>query len=50
MKILESFVNLYFNQKAYDFNYPLFKSSNSNTNILTIPGKKNMITQITQKN
>ena len=41
MKILESLVNLYFNQKTYDFNYPLFKSSSTNANILTIPDKKN---------
>ena len=41
MKILESLVNLYFNPKTYDFNYPLFKSSNTNANILTIPDKKN---------
>jgi hypothetical protein len=40
LKILEFFVNLYFNQKTYDFKYPLFKSSNSNIKILTIPGKK----------
>ena len=42
MKILESLVNLYFNEKTYDFNYPLFKSSkNANSQVLTIPDKRN---------
>jgi dynein heavy chain 1 len=40
MKILESLVNLYFNEKAYDFNYPLFKTSSENqSNVLKIPDK-----------
>lgn len=42
MKILESLVNLYFNQKTYEYNYPLFKSSkNTNSQVLTIPDKRN---------
>ena len=42
MKILESLVNLYFNEKAYDFNYPLFKTSSENqSNVLKIPDKTN---------
>ena len=42
MKILESLVNLYFNEKTFNDNYPLFKTSNENTtNILTIPNKSN---------
>ena len=42
MKILESLVNLYFNPKTYEFNYPLFKTSkNSTTQMLTIPDKRN---------
>ena len=40
MKILESLVNLYFNEKTYDFNYPLFKTSSENQdNVLKIPDK-----------
>ena len=40
MKILESLVNLYFNEKAYSFNYPLFKTSSENQdNVLKIPDK-----------
>jgi dynein heavy chain 1 len=40
MKILESLVNLYFNEKTYDFNYPLFKTSSENqANVLKIPDK-----------
>ena len=40
MKILESLVNLYFNEKTYDFNYPLFKTSSENqSNVLKIPDK-----------
>ena len=40
MKILESLVNLYFNEKTFNENYPLFKTSNENvSNILTIPNK-----------
>ena len=39
MKILESLVNLYFNEKAYSFNYPLFKTSSENQdNVLKVPG------------
>ena len=42
MKILESLVNLYFNEKTYDFNYPLFKTSSENQdNVLKIPDKTN---------
>ena len=42
MKILESLVNLYFNEKTFNENYPLFKTSSENTsNILTIPNKSN---------
>ena len=42
MKILESLVNLYFNEKTFESNYPLFKSSNENiSNILTVPEKSN---------
>ena len=42
MKILESLVNLYFNEKTYDYNYPLFKTSNENqSNILKVPDKSN---------
>ena len=40
MKILESLVNLYFNENTFNENYPLFKSSNENiSNILNIPNK-----------
>ena len=40
MKILESLVDLYFNEKTYDFNYPLFKTSSENQeNVLKIPDK-----------
>ena len=40
MKILESLVNMYFNEKTYDFNYPLFKTSSENqSNVLKIPDK-----------
>ena len=41
MKILESLVNLYFNEKTYEINYPLYKTSNTNANILTVPEKRN---------
>ena len=42
MKILESLVNLYFNEKTYDFNYPLYKTSSENQdNVLKIPDKTN---------
>ena len=42
MKILESLVNLYFNEKTFGENYPLFKTSNENiSNVLTIPNKSN---------
>ena len=42
MKILESLVNLYFNEKTYDYNYPLFKTSSENqSNVLKIPDKSN---------
>ena len=42
MKILESLVNLYFNEKTFEDNYPLFKSSNENaSNMLTVPRKEN---------
>jgi dynein heavy chain 1 len=42
LKILESLVKLYFNAKSYDMSYPLFKTaSNSNTQMITIPEKKN---------
>ena len=42
MKILESLVNLYFNEKTYDYNYPLFKTSNENQeNVLKVPDKSN---------
>jgi len=42
MKILESLVNLYFNEKTYEYNYPLFKTSSENqANVLKIPDKSN---------
>ena len=42
MKILESLVNLYFNEKTYDLNYPLFKTSSENqANVLMVPEKSN---------
>ncbi len=41
LKILESLVKLYFNEKCFDNNYPLFKSSNPAANMLTIPEKRN---------
>ena len=42
MKILESLVNLYFNEKTYDLNYPLFKTSSENqANVLIVPEKSN---------
>ena len=42
MKILESLVNLYFNEKTYELNYPLYKTSNiNNSNVLTVPEKRN---------
>ena len=42
MKILESLVNLYFNEKTFEDNYPLFKTSNENaSNMLTVPNKPN---------
>ena len=42
MKILESLVNLYFNEKTFEDNYPLFKTSNENVqNMLTVPNKPN---------
>jgi dynein heavy chain 1 len=42
MKILESLVNLYFNEKTYDYNYPLFKTSSENqSNVLKVPDKSN---------
>ena len=42
MKILESLVNLYFNEKTYDYNYPLFKTSSENQdNVLKVPDKSN---------
>ena len=42
MKILESLVNLYFNEKTFEDNYPLFKTSNENaSNMLTVPNKEN---------
>ncbi len=41
LKILESLVKLYFNEKSFDLNYPLFKSSNAAVNILTVPEKRN---------
>jgi dynein heavy chain 1 len=40
-KILESLVSLYFNTKAYNLDYPLFKASSSTTNMITIPEKRN---------
>jgi dynein heavy chain 1 len=42
MKILESLVNLYFNEKTFEDNYPLYKTSNENAgNMLTVPNKQN---------
>ena len=42
MKILESLVNLYFNEKTFSLNYPLFKTSSENqVNVLMIPEKSN---------
>jgi len=42
MKILESLVNLYFNEHTYDLNYPLFKTSSENqANVLMVPEKSN---------
>jgi len=41
LKILESLVKLYFNERSFDLNYPLFKSSNGAVNILTVPEKRN---------
>lgn len=40
-KILESLVKLYFNERSFDLNYPLFKSSNPAVNMLTVPEKRN---------
>jgi dynein heavy chain 1 len=40
-KILESLVGLYFNSKAFNLNYPLFKTTSTTTNILTIPERRN---------
>ena len=42
MKILESLVDLCFNEKTFEDNYPLYKTSNENTsNLLTVPNKQN---------
>jgi dynein heavy chain 1, cytosolic len=41
-KILDSLVSLYFNPKAFNLNYPLFKSSkNSTSQVITIPERRN---------
>ncbi|MCQ2815661.1 MAG: AAA family ATPase [archaeon] len=43
MKILESLVKMYFNEKTYDFNYPLYKSSKGDQGgqMLTVPDQRN---------